>query len=133
MKFNTPNKDSPFDILDDWWLCAEMDNFSPHECGFYLYPWQLARRVEVVPIVEVQPPTRNDGVPLLVKRNLLPILFGFTDPNCALPPVKVTELPQPHRYRFRLRDGCHRYYASVAAGYTKLPVIVETGSQPNSR
>ncbi len=133
MKFNAPNNDGPFDIPDDWWLCAEMDKFSPHECGFYLYPLKLDSRVEVVPIVEVEPPTRADGVPLLVKCNLLPILFGFTDPNCELPPVKVTELPQAHRYRFRIRNGCHRYYASVAAGYTKLPVIVETGLQPNSR
>ena len=127
MVFNTPNNDFTFDIPDDWWLFAEMDKFSPHECGFYLFPPKLDSIVKVVPIVEVELPTRDDGVPLLIKRNLLPILFGFTDPECVLPPVKVTELPQTHRYRFRLLNGCHRYYASVTAGYTRLPVTVETG------
>jgi hypothetical protein len=28
------------------------------------------------------------------------------------------------RYRVKVRNGYHRYYASVAVGFTKLPVVV---------
>jgi hypothetical protein len=74
--FHTPNKDRQFEIPDDWWLFAEMNTFSPHECGFYLFWPDLDKQVEVVPIVEVEPVVRAPGVPLFKKYSLLPILFG---------------------------------------------------------
>lgn len=76
MIFHTPNKDRQFEIPDDWWLFAEMNTFSPHECGFYLFWPDLDKQVEVVPIVEVEPVVRAPGVPLFKKYSLLPILFG---------------------------------------------------------
>lgn len=126
MQFTTPNNDRTFEIPDDWWLFAEMDKFSPLKCGYYLYSSDRDNLVEVVPIVKIEPPSRKSGVPAFVKRELLPILFGFTNPDCTLPPVEVTELPQTGRYRFKVYNGFHRYYASVAVGYTYLPVILRT-------
>ena len=92
MNFKTPNNDVTFEIPDDWWHFAEMKNFSPNQSGFYLYRNERDS-ITVVPILQVEPPKRNEGVPLLFKHNLLPILFGFTNPECTLPPVEVIELP----------------------------------------
>jgi 4a-hydroxytetrahydrobiopterin dehydratase len=68
---------------------------------------------------------------------MVPILLAFRFPGCALPPVQVRLKIPPDRYRFKVYDGFHRsrsvaifsrlpvvYYASVAAGFTHLPVIV---------
>jgi ParB-like nuclease domain len=54
---------------------------------------------------------------------LVPVLLGFTSPNCAIPPVRVAKLAD-NRYVYRVLDGYHRFYASIAVGYSKLPVIV---------
>jgi len=123
MRFRTPEA-IEFEIPDEWWNFAEMSKFSPTPGGFYVFPLQLASEVEVVPVSEVEPPRRNAGVEGLKKHKLMPVLFAMVDPEGVLPPVPVAENEVGSRYRFRALDGYHRYYASVAVGYTKLPVII---------
>jgi hypothetical protein len=66
---------------------------------------------------------RNSGVPPFKKYKMVPILFALSSPECALPPVEVDALA-PAAHRFRLHNGYHRYYASVAVGYPSLPVVI---------
>ena len=100
--------------------------FSPNEGGFY--PYTLAHRgaesIEIVPIGEIQPPLRTAVVPSFKKYKLIPILFSFRFPESTLPAVEVTLASPGGRYRFKVQNGSHRYYASVAAGYENLPIIV---------
>jgi len=37
------------------------------------------------------------------------------------------------RYRVKVRNGYHRYYTSVAVGFTKLPVVVRAPSSIQNR
>jgi hypothetical protein len=123
MRFSVPDG-SEFEIPDDWWSFAEMDKFSPAPGGFYVFPFELADDVTVVFVSDVEPPKRNPGVQGLKKHKLMPVLFAMADPQGVLPPIPVTGTETGSRYRFRALDGYHRYYASVAVGYTKLPVII---------
>lgn len=41
----------------------------------------------------------------------------------ALPPVSVERFAHP-TYRYRLRDGTHRFYGSLAVGFTHLPTEI---------
>jgi ParB-like chromosome segregation protein Spo0J len=50
-------------------------------------------------------------------------LLAFVSPECALPPVEVIRAFSG-RYDLKIINGYHRYYASVAVGYTKLPVVI---------
>lgn len=118
----------PFEIPDDWWSFAEMGSFSAKGGGFYPYrECGDAQNIDVVLLSDIEPPTRSSGVPPFKKYKMVPVLLGFLSPECALPPVEVNALPPSERYRFRVRNGYHRYYASVAVGYTKLPVVIRRG------
>ncbi len=122
MRFTVPNSTIEFDIDDAWWGFVEMDKWE--RISTY-YPYQHLERdeVEVVPMSEVEPPARSVGVPLLRKSGIVSVLFGFQHPDCRLPAVAVTRLSQGP-YRFRVLDGTHRFYASIAVGFTDLPVLI---------
>ncbi|GMO47821.1 hypothetical protein BwSF12_54910 [Bradyrhizobium ottawaense] len=123
MRFELPEGAGSFDIPDDWWRFAEMERFQPSPGGYYPYKLRPQNDVEIVSIAEVEPPRRNPGVPMLKKFKMMPVLFAFQSPECALPPVEVycaTSGP----YRFTVHNGFHRFYGSMAAGYTHLPVLV---------
>ncbi|MTW18780.1 hypothetical protein GJ689_21500 [Rhodoplanes serenus] len=125
MQFQVGTSGVFFEIPDEWWQFAEMDRFSPHRGGGY-FPYRAGAEedVEVVPIGDVEPPQRSEGVPLFKKYKLLPVLFAFTSPECELPPVEVNVIDSGGRYRFRVKNGYHRFYASAAVGYTRLPIIL---------
>jgi hypothetical protein len=120
MHFETSVTGARFDIPDEWWSFAEMDTFK--RVSEY-YPPPRDKDFELVPLSDVEPPMRNLGVPPFKKYKLLPVLFTFWSPECALPPVEVSPVTGG-RYHYRVCNGYHRYYASVAVGYTKLPIIL---------
>jgi len=123
MRFEIAPGQVVFEIPDDWWFFAEMDRLSSNGGRFYAYPPHF-RGVEVVPLSDVEPPMRNSGVPPFKKYKMVPILFALSSPECALPPIDVDALTAPAAYRFKVHNGYHRYYASAAAGYRLLPVVI---------
>jgi hypothetical protein len=120
-RFPIPQLTTQFEIPDEWWAFAEMNTFTPGGGGYYPPPW--TSDFEVAPITDIEPPMRDNSVPPFKKYKLVPVLFAFQSPECALPPVEVF-LASEGRYRFKVRNGYHRYYASIAAGFTKLPIVV---------
>jgi len=120
MRFETPAPGIAFDIPDEWWRFADMAGFRPSSD---FYPPNESP-FEALALAEVQPPARFEGVPLFKKYKLVPVLFAFQSPECALPLVQVIELPEPGRYRFAVHNGFHRFYASVAVGFSHLPAKV---------
>ena len=120
MRFETPAPGITFDIPNEWRRFADMAGFTP---ASEFYPPNESP-FEALTLAEVQPPVRFDGVPLFKKYKLVPVFFAFQSPECALPLVQVIELPEPGRYRYAVHNGFHRFYASVAAGYSHLPATV---------
>jgi hypothetical protein len=122
MEFRTPSG-VLFEIPDEWWACADMGTFS--RGGSQFYPcWPASQQIQIVSLAEVEPPTRDPSVPPFKKYKLIPVLFGFQSPEGSLPPVSVSLRGAAGPYRYRVYDGYHRYYASVAAGYSSLPVVL---------
>lgn len=121
MIFHTPNGVT-FEIPDEWWEFADMPSFKPRT-NFYLYPLNT-KDVQIVPLAAIEPLRRDEGTPLFVKSRLVPVLFGLQQLSLgALPPIEL----HPNRvgpFSYRIRNGCHRYFASVAAGYTDIPAFV---------
>jgi hypothetical protein len=59
---------------------------------------------------------------------LVRVLQGIVS-GTQIPPVPLRELPEEEfpnirPYRFRVRDGIHRFYASIAAGFQSLPGVI---------
>ena len=127
MRFPMPNHPCDFEIPDDWLKEAGMNGFTP---VFRTYH----STAEVVPVrlVEIEPPYR---VPACVKdsrgfdrERLVFVLQGIAI-GTQIPPVSLQELPLAEfpcfrPYRYRVCDGFHRFYASIAAGFEWLPGIV---------
>jgi hypothetical protein len=82
---------------------------------------------KVLDIREICSPIRNPGVTWFHEGNMLPILTGIAS-NESIQAIEVDRPPQgPLPYR--VRDGFHRYYASVLLGFRRIPVkIVEYSS-----
>lgn len=121
MNFAVPGSTVRFAIPDDWWDFCEMPHFRPTS---EFYPYTRACTTAVaVPIGEIEPPRRDPGIPPFRKYKLVPVLLAFQSPQCALPPVPVQPVSSSP-YRYRPIDGYHRFYASVAVGYPKLPVVL---------
>ena len=101
-----------------------MDNFRSRRIGTY-YPYQPSTisEVTVVPLFEVEPPCRSDGVPAFRKYKLVPVMLAFASPECDLPPIEVKPIANS-AYRYQVCNGYHRYYASVAVGYIDIPALV---------
>jgi hypothetical protein len=114
----------PFEIPDDWWQFAEMNDFHPSAGSYYPYSEPRWGTVQIISLSEIEPLQRSPGTPLFRKYKLVPVLLAFASPECALPPVELNPLGSGSRYRYKVHNGCHRYYGSIATGYRDLPAVV---------
>jgi hypothetical protein len=121
MLFKTPRHDRSFDIPDEWWQFAVDPSWNP---GGTLYPWcASATNVQRLLLVDVEPPERDPGIALFKKYKLIPVLMAFQSPECALPPIEVENV-SGSAFPYRVMNGLHRFYASVAVGYTYVPAVL---------
>ncbi len=95
MRFNLPADAGSFEIPDDWWRFAEMERFQPSPGGYYPYRARPENDVDVVPIADIEPPRRSPGTPMLKKFKMMPVLFAFQSPECALSGRRIYALACP--------------------------------------
>ena len=114
-----------------WWEEAEMKDFTPSSNRYVVDTSNLQdRRVCTIPVLDVVPPRRAPGIPVFNKsvdegisaaERVIRILRGFVA-GTPIPPVElVRTLNGPHPYK--LTAGFHRFYCSIAAGFTHVPAI----------
>ena len=115
--------DFVFVVPDDWLP-------SKRAAATYFTPAASQWPTDVVAIDDIEPPRRPIGVfvdggepPMTAKDRTGRIFQGF-GANIPLDPVHLC----PRRCRsadgrYFLADGTHRLYASIAFGYTSIPVI----------
>jgi hypothetical protein len=121
-----------FELKHEWWVEAGMQGFVASFLSYPVNPESFPdRRVHQIPIREIAPVLRelSDGVlnndsarGLIAKDRAIHILQGFLT-NAMLPPVEVVALPECSPYRYKLTHGAHRFYLSIAAGFTHIPVV----------
>jgi hypothetical protein len=118
VQFRAPGS-TGFDIPEEWWRFAGMDAFALN--GARCFPVDAARVDDLVAIADIEPPQRDPGIAAFKKAKMVPILMALVAGN-ELPPVKACRFGSPSQYRYRLCDGFHRFYASVAVGYPMVPI-----------
>ncbi len=118
------------EIPDDWWTEAGMRGFVPVFTA-YRVNHSLFKNVREVPIKDVGPVvSRNSGVGIFndseeegsARERVLRILRGFRFDN-AIPPVEIVAGQAGYLYRYKLVHGAHRFYCSLAAGFSCVPSI----------
>lgn len=123
--------DLTIELDDSWWAEAEMDGFKPAS---------IAYRVEMndtqsngifeVSIDEVGPVQRALGVSIFndsdgatARDRVVSILRGFRA-AALIPPVEVVSEPAGSLFRYKLVHGAHRFYCSVAVGFSHVPAVM---------
>ena len=126
MKIATPLQDHEIDIPDEWWEFCEMNTEYTRVGEFYPYPQCFENNTEVIDIQDIQPIVRAVGTNGFRKYKMVPVLMAFRDPEGLLPPIEVGALKNDPKYRYKLENGFHRYYASLAVGYSRISVQVKS-------
>ena len=54
---------------------------------------------------------------------MIAVLRGIAS-QVLIPPIEVDQLLDGDRYAYRVHSGAHRFYASVAAGFSHVPAVV---------
>src|SRR5690348_5847933 len=111
-----------FEIPDEWWAAADMSGFSPNMSA-YRVSSSAEFATAIVPVGEIDPPSRVPGKQWFVRHRMIDVLRGIRAGD-ELPPVPVHEPPGQPVFRYAVRDGMHRLYASAAAGFKFLPVTI---------
>lgn len=111
-----------FEIPKEWLDFCEFRQVSP-DYRFYFYGHNRPD-VEVIPLSEIEPPSRAIGVTPFKKFKMVPVLMALMNTDGELPPVVVSAMTPGAKYKYKLKDGFHRFYASALAGYIQIPVIV---------
>jgi hypothetical protein len=106
-------------VPTDWIVQAELKNFQVSASGFRCdAPHLLIAMVEIVPIKRDLPLDQNG----FVRERMMAILHGIQNGD-SMPPIPVWRtLEGP--WRFEIRDGYHRVYASQAVGFTHIPAEI---------
>ncbi len=80
-----------------------------------------SQKVCLIALTDVEPARRLPGIPIFNRsKSVICILQGFVS-SSAIPPIKLVRTTGPHPYK--LADGVHRFYCSLAAGFTHIPAI----------
>jgi hypothetical protein len=122
--------DLQIELDDAWYAEAGMDGFVPLTRA---YPVNAdaanGRKLLEVKIDEVSPVRRNPGVGIFndnkdasAKERVVSILRGFRT-GSAIPPVEIVIEPPNSRFRYKLVAGVHRFYCSLAAGFSHVPAV----------
>jgi hypothetical protein len=129
MRFILPNL-AEFEIPDRWWDATGMNNFVPRSEAFRFrtdddHP---ELRVNLVDIGHMEPFSRLVELDFggFSREKMECILRGLVA-DVPIPPIRAYEKTVGLPYSFGLHDGYHRYYASIAAGFKKIPIVFHEG------
>lgn len=123
MRFAMPNHPFDFEIPDDWLVGLDLGIVRVEGSAY-----RAGGEATPVPLHVIEPPRRNPWVPLdwrgFSRERFLAVLVRMLNDQ-ELDPVPTFSIPLPERppypYAYRVTDGYHRFFASLAAGYTQLP------------
>jgi hypothetical protein len=113
------------ELRDDWWSAAEMHGFVPRSRAYNVR--RSNEQIVEVSIEDVSPllrkPLFRDSIDegISVDDRVVSILRGFRLGESFLP-VEIAQGDAP--YRYRLTQGAHRFYCSLAVGFSHVPAII---------
>jgi hypothetical protein len=122
--------DLQIEFDDRWWAEAGMQGFLPLTKAYRVDNDAVnGRKLFKVKIVEVRPVIRNPNIGIFndndeasAKDRVVSILKGFRT-GSPIPPVEIVFEPADSEFRYKLVAGVHRFYCSLAAGFSHVPAV----------
>ena|ERR1700722_16699458 len=114
-------------VPDDWWVEAGMVGFVPLSKS-YRFRQDSGILIQEICILDVGPVLRNpifrDGSENegSARERVVRILRDFRLAHFTHP-VNVVDEKLDYPYRYKLTHGVHRFYCSLAVGYTHVPAV----------
>lgn len=121
--------DLEIELDGDWLVAAGMSGFVPASKAYRISKLLGENTsIQEIRIEDIGPVHRSvgifrdspDGIP--VRERVINILRGFRSGD-AIPPVKFVENKPGSAHRYKLTDGTHRLYCSIAVGFTHIPAV----------
>jgi hypothetical protein len=114
-----------YEIPDEWWQFCDLDTWHPAS-EFYPSLDLNDDEVQIVPLRDIQP-RRSDPAKAspFRKYKLVPVLMRFQSPECLLPAIDLVPVYGAAPYTYRVKNGFHRYVASLIVGYQSIPARIE--------
>ena len=102
-----------------WLREAGVQNFTPTRSSYHCtMPHELLALADIEPVMRTKPLDGNG----FAHDRMISVLVGIRD-GVVLPPVPVERI-KPGAHLYRLRDGTHRFYASLILGFSHLPAEI---------
>lgn len=120
MQFRVPRHDLVFDVPDEWWEATTSATGIPMASHY-----RAAGDSVVVSIQDVEPPLRDGGKIWFRDRDTVVRLLDGMRSGAELPPIQVWSKEKKNSSHHIVRDGLHRFYLSLAMGFTEIPVVIE--------
>jgi hypothetical protein len=121
MKFKVFGKDLEFEIPSEWWESAGMHNFVPSSECYAVNPTAYSA---IVSVEEIECSRANGELWFRNRDSVIEVLRKLRN-HIELEPISVWSKEKTGSDKYRVRDGFHRFYLSVAAGYKKMPVKID--------
>jgi len=120
MRYVIPGTKTEFEIPDEWLRSAGMEHFVPNAEHYYT---DLRACSDVVLLEEIEPPLRT-GEFWFRNRESVVEVFNKMRAGENLEPIEVWSRHKKNSAKLIVRDGFHRFYLSIAAGYQRIPVRI---------
>lgn len=105
------------ELPDSWGIAAALATAQGKQC------YSTEGQVQYADLTDIEILPRTRGCGPFDPARMRAILDAIANGQ-PLPPIDVDQPPASPRPVYRLRDGFHRYFASVAVGFTTVPVRV---------
>jgi hypothetical protein len=117
MLFRHPAEQIDFEIPDEWihqtgWLGR------PGSCSRYYS--SNSTDAKIIDIREIAAPKRAAGIRWFDRQRTISILSAMKN-DAILPPINC--YADAYSPKLSVQDGFHRYYLSIAFGFTAIPVV----------
>jgi hypothetical protein len=126
-------REGEFLMPAEYWIEAGMEEFERRSDEVSYSPTPSPELL-VVRVEDVAPPNmdkrQHKGPGGFCPKRMIDVLRKIASRN-PMHPVEVVERQQGD-YRYHLHHGYHRFHASVAAGFSHVPVIVVSGWTPET-
>ena len=121
MQFVDKSTQLTFEIPDEWWESGRV-SFTGNVSN-YAYPTDA--NTQLVSMDELAAPLRDGGLIWFRNRDSVVNLLQGMCEGAILPPIPVWSKGTKHPTKFVVRDGFHRYYLSLAMGFTEIPIRID--------
>lgn len=122
MKFTVPDSIDSFEIPDEWWQAGNIGKQHLMSTHFEV---EISPEIFNIPISSLIPPKRDNGMAMFPDGDRVINLLNGMRNGDSIPPIMLWSKKKMNSESYMIRDGMHRFYLSIALGFTEIPALID--------